>query len=143
MRTKWDPEGKVTQAKPLRDLRILVADDELFIAMDLETTLSDAGAEVVGPYTTAADALRATEEPLSAAILDIRLGQETTEDIANRLAKNSVPFLFYSGQILTGAMEVHREAPLLSKPCEPRVLVEAVSRLLGRAAVVQREPDAK
>jgi DNA-binding NarL/FixJ family response regulator len=112
---------------PLKGLRILVADDEFMIAIDLESILAEAGAEVVGPFQTAADALGAAEQPLSAAVLDIRLGEETSDRVAERLAGLGVPFLYYSGQAL-GDAGTRPAAPVLTKPCQRRVLIEAVRR---------------
>ena len=41
-------DNKREQDQPLQGMRILVADDEFLIAITIEETLSDAGAEIVG-----------------------------------------------------------------------------------------------
>ncbi|WP_431324424.1 response regulator [Rhizobium sp. YTU87027] len=93
------------------------------IALDMEATFLDAGAEVIGPCATvlaAMDAVR-NEEP-SLAILDIRLGSETTESIGDLLTEQGVPFLFYSGQALPDDMKRKRGgAVVVAKPGERKL----------------------
>jgi CheY-like chemotaxis protein len=128
MGTRAEPD------KPLRGLRILVADDEIMIALDIEATLREAGASVVGPFTTLEGALKAAaEERLSAAILDIRLGQTTTGPVAEELSNRRIPVVFYSGQALPEEMHAHApNAPLLSKPARQGAFVTAIIGLGAR-----------
>jgi len=58
--------------------RVLVVEDDYFVAVDLEGGLRDAGIEVVGPVPTAEEALALakSERPLLA-VMDIRLAGET------------------------------------------------------------------
>ena len=50
--------------------RVLVAEDEFVIALEIEEALRRAGYEVVGPAATADEAERlASKEPLDAAVL--------------------------------------------------------------------------
>src|SRR5262245_12643181 len=83
----------------LNGARVLVVEDDFFIGLELAAILTDAGAVVVGPRQTLQSALAvADDDTLSAAILDIRLGQDTVEPVARRLEEHHVPFLFYTGQ---------------------------------------------
>jgi DNA-binding NarL/FixJ family response regulator len=54
--------------------RILIVEDDFFVALDLEAGLTDAGMKVVGPARTAEEAvaLARAEKPLLA-VMDIRL----------------------------------------------------------------------
>jgi CheY-like chemotaxis protein len=55
--------------------RVLVVDDELLIALDLEQMLVDMGACVVGPATNLDSALElAANEQIDCAFLDVNLG---------------------------------------------------------------------
>jgi two-component system, response regulator PdtaR len=58
-----------------RPTRILLVEDDYFVALELEHELSEAGFEVVGIATTAEDAVKIgrSENP-DLAIMDIRLG---------------------------------------------------------------------
>jgi DNA-binding NtrC family response regulator len=122
---------KVDQAS-LKGTRILVADDEILIALDVEATLIDAGAEIAGPCTTVAAALAiAKEEQISAAMLDIRLGRETTEAVAEVLIDRGIPFVFYSGQVLPeGVRAKMPNSTVISKPADQHVLVETLAALI-------------
>lgn len=51
-------------------MRVLVVDDEFLIAVAIEETLKDAGAAIVSAATLPEALKIATEEPLSAALLD-------------------------------------------------------------------------
>jgi DNA-binding NarL/FixJ family response regulator len=54
--------------------RILIVEDDFFVALDLEAGLTDAGMKVIGPARTAEEAvaLARAEKPLLA-VMDIRL----------------------------------------------------------------------
>jgi DNA-binding response OmpR family regulator len=112
--------------------RILVADDEFLIALDVAQTLTAAGAEVVGPCTTLTHALKVSEtQVLTVALLDIRLGRDTTEAVADILHGRCIPFVFYSGQKLPESMRNRWPgARVISKPAEGRVLVNEIAGIL-------------
>jgi DNA-binding NarL/FixJ family response regulator len=79
---------------PLHGATILLAEDKVPIAFDLESILPDAGVQVLGPCSTLKSALKAaTEGEASIAVLDVRLGRKTTYHVAEVLAERCVPFL--------------------------------------------------
>jgi DNA-binding response OmpR family regulator len=111
---------------------ILVAEDEIVIAMEVQSALEDAGGHVVGPAHTLGEALElAAAEEISAAVLDLRLGNKSADRIAKVLTDRGVPFLFYSGQT---ALDPERakwpDIATVSKPASNRALVKAVVALL-------------
>ncbi len=112
--------------------RVLVVDDEAIIALDVATQLNDAGAEVIGPCSNLASAMAmARREELTAAVLDVRLGRENVQPLAELLTGAAVPFLFYSGQF--NFDDMRRQWPacaFLAKPAPARALVRAVRSLL-------------
>jgi response regulator RpfG family c-di-GMP phosphodiesterase len=124
-----EPGGERPQ--PLKDLRVLVVEDEVLIALDIQAILRDAGAEIVGPYATLPAALEAAEsEALSAAILDIRLSDRTTEAVAARLAARDIPFLFYTGQPVPAQIRTEMpDAVVLFKPVAQPILIAKVAAL--------------
>jgi CheY-like chemotaxis protein len=116
----------------LAGARILVAEDEIVIALEIRSILVDAGAEVVGPATTIESARAfAQQESLSAATLDVSLGRKTTEAIAAILSGRGIPFVFYSGQSLPTDMAARwPECPVIVKPADRRTIVSTIVTLL-------------
>lgn len=104
----------------------------MLIAMEVEFVLEDAGAEVVGPSHTLADALdRAGREDISAAVLDLRLGPFSVIPVARKLAARGIPFVFYSGQLNTDPIRAEwPDKTVISKPAQPNQIVRAVTSLL-------------
>lgn len=108
--------------------RVLVVEDEFFIADDLRSALVDAGAEVIGPVSTCAEGLAIvrTEAVISFAILDINLGGELCFPIADALMDRDVPFLFATGyeQAIVPARFAH--VVRWEKPFDLSAIIDAV-----------------
>lgn len=116
----------------LRGKAVLVVEDEILIAMEIEAILQDAGAEVIGPCSSVAEALEVLQTTeVAVASLDVRLGYETSEKIASTLSQKGIPFIFYSGQALPESIE--RFCPghaLLAKPANGEKLVSFLAAAL-------------
>jgi DNA-binding response OmpR family regulator len=127
-------DERAVDDKRLEGKRLLIADDEFLIALCIQETFRDAGAEVV-TAATLQDALKiASDEPLSAALLDVRLGRQTTEPVADVLAARAVPFVFYSGQALPALIRAkHPDARVLMKPSQQNVFVDAMLQAMRAA----------
>jgi len=106
---------------------VLIVEDDLIIALDLEEIVQRSGVKATRMASSVAEALEliaaATPE---FALLDVGLRDETSLAIADRLAALSVPFAFLTGYGAR-AMPLPRfgERPKLSKPFAA-VDVEAV-----------------
>lgn len=119
--------NEAEHAQDLRGMRVLVVDDEFLIAIAIEQTLTEAGADIVSAATLPAALKIASEEPLSAALLDVGLGRKTSEGIADILAARGIPFVFYTGQPLPDSMrEKHPAAQVLMKPIHQDAFVRAI-----------------
>jgi DNA-binding response OmpR family regulator len=106
--------------------RVLIVEDEFFIALDIGQQLADAGFEVVGPAPSVAKALSlATEPGCDVAILDVNLGSETSEPVAQRLRESDKPFVVLSGYSDT-RLPWFGGAPVLSKPLRMQDLIAAL-----------------
>jgi DNA-binding NtrC family response regulator len=111
--------------------RVLVVEDEPIVALDLERTFTEAGATVIGPAYSVAEAMElARGASVDVAILDVRLGEETSRDVVDMLTSRGVPMLIYSGQVEDMVDVASGEAIRLSKPASRRALIGAVGTLL-------------
>ena len=113
----------------LDGLRILVVEDDPIIALDVVASLASAGATVLGPAYSVAQALAIIDRsPVDAAVLDYRLEAETAAPIAYRLVSLGIPFLFHTSSRSNPAL-AHPGVPIVDKPTRPEQLVAAVSAL--------------
>lgn len=111
----------------LRDRRVLVVEDEYFIADAMERGLRREGAIVLGPAPSVAEALALLgKEAVDAAILDLNLGDEKTYPIAEALAARGVPFLFTTGYDASDVPPAWRHVPRLEKPVDVATIVRAL-----------------
>ncbi|ENZ83396.1 response regulator [Caulobacter vibrioides] len=110
---------------------MLVVEDELFVAMLVEDLLSDLGCEVVGPAASASEAVRLAErESFDLALLDVNLGDgETSFRTAEILRERGVAFAFVTGYGDQGVRPDLRDAPIVSKPIDPRQLARVIDRI--------------
>ena len=116
--------------------RCLVVDDELLIALDIEQILRAAGAASVTCLASAEEALASLRSGprFDVAVLDILLRGATRDSlsVAAALQSHSTPFIFLTG--MRGADLRPGEfpaVPVVEKPCQPAVLVEAVVRAIA------------
>ena len=116
--------------------RVLVCDDDPFLAAELEMILTDAGLEVAGPTRSVAQSFSLLDdEPVDAAVLDVNLKVERSDAIADRLAAEGIPFLFLSGYQVDILPERHRGRPYMTKPLrEPELLAILRDLLAGPPA---------
>ena len=78
--------------------RVLIVEDEYFIADDIAQVLEKAGAAVVGPAPTREAALALlTSERVDIAVLDIELHGELVFPVADYLRARAIPFIFATG----------------------------------------------
>jgi DNA-binding NtrC family response regulator len=121
------------------DRRVLVAEDEFVIALEIEDTLRRAGYEVVGPAATAGEAERlAAEEPLDAAVLDLELRDGTAVAAADALAGRGIPFVFLSGYGVEALPGHLRGRAVLDKPFAVERLPAALAETTRQQRVRER-----
>jgi CheY-like chemotaxis protein len=92
----------MAERRALQGLRVLIAEDNLFAAMELESALLDLGCEPVGPVAQLDQALRlARQEHLDGALLDVDLRGELVFAVAEELERRRIPVVFASATIPT------------------------------------------
>ena len=98
-------------------LRVLLVEDELLVAMNVEAMLDALGCVVVAAAARVDEALRVVErEALDAAVLDVSLDGQPSFPVADALAARGVPFVFATGYGASGLREDLRDRPALQKP---------------------------
>lgn len=114
-------------------LRILVVENETFVAEDIRHILEDAGHTVVGIAKTVGDALKlARKSKPQLAFLDVDLGNgESGLDAADQLAKDfGVPGVFLTDcadfRVRAMALDI-QPIGFVTKPYRPEDIVEAAS----------------
>ena len=115
----------------LKDLRILVVEDEMMVSLLIEDILSDQGCVIVGPYHRVDRALEAAcVEKLDAAVLDMNLAGVMVFPVAEALAGRGIPFVFLSGYGKIGVPPAHPEWPVCSKPFTDGELLDSLSKVM-------------
>ena len=115
--------------------RMLVVEDEFYIADEMAQALQTLGAEVVGPVPTKdkALALLASGETIDAAVLDINLKGHAVYPVADALAERGVPFVFATGYDETAVPEAYKDVPRWEKPFKPEDLARALPEIVQRS----------
>jgi DNA-binding response OmpR family regulator len=120
-------ESGTATATPLAGLRVLVVEDDYFIADEMCTALRDGGAEVVGPSPDLEHGLDMVKsERIDCAVLDINLHGNLAFDLASELRTRGTPSIFATGydqSVLPGAFS---DCVRLEKPINLGELLRAV-----------------
>lgn len=119
----------------LSNSRILIVEDEYYLADDLARVLERLGAEVIGPVGSLDEAeVLVSEGKFDCAILDINLRGEMAFPIADRLESKGIPFIVASGYNSAAIPDRFLAVPRVEKPFNPREVIAAIPNLLEIAA---------
>lgn len=115
-------------------MRVLIVEDDFFIAYDLKNQLEAAGLTVVGTAGTIPQATEIIEnESVDIAVLDINLNGTSSLPIAQQLVLARKPFLFLSGNDATVLPPEFSKYQVHTKPVLIDQLVEQLNDLAGPA----------
>ena len=118
--------------RALKGRRILVVEDEAATSLFIDEVVSSAGAVVVGPAASVAEALSLIKGGnIDCAVLDHRLVDGSSQDIADALIERGVPFIFASGYDRNGIGAHYATAPFLEKVYTSDELLQTISSLLA------------
>ena len=107
--------------------RVLVVEDDYFIAQEVARHFADGGLEVVGPCNNVEEALAAIDEARpDAAVVDINLHGDMAYGVADALVARNIPFVFATGYDATMIPERFEDVPRCLKP----VILDDLSRAL-------------
>lgn len=113
-------------------LRVIIVEDEPLLLMEMEDMLEDAGCIVAGTATRTSAALElAAASDYDVALLDMNLGGERVDAVAECIAKRGLPIIFVTGY---GARPPPRgiEASVVDKPCTPAKLLPLLGQVRER-----------
>lgn len=118
----------MTRTNTLAGRHIFIVEDDFFIAQDVAASLAAAGAQIVGPAASVAEALTlvARAESLDGALLDINLRGEMAYPVADALQVRSVPFVFATGYDRAAILARYADVPLCEKPFDPDRVARAI-----------------
>ena len=119
----------------LEGARVLLVEDEVFIAVDLQHALEAMGADVVYARTAVMASAALREGAFDAAVLDVTLGsRDTCSDIAAALLARGTPFVLHSGDLdRQGEIVANIDAPIVPKPAEPDDVVRRLAEAMVEA----------
>ena len=108
---------------------IFIVEDDCVTAMDLAETLTAAGAEIIGPAGTIANAFELLHgrPQVDIALLDVEVEGAFVFDVADELVKRAVPIVFTTGYERGEIPARFRTA----RHCEKPVGIAAIARALS------------
>ena len=109
-------------------MRVLVLEDDPFVALDLQAILEGEGHEVVGVYETLMEAGGHLQDGFDYALLDIDLIDGKSFGIAAALQEQHIPFAFVTAAHPTEVPLSFRHASFIAKPYEEWVILRSLQR---------------
>ena len=110
--------------------RILLVEDEYFLADDLKNELNSRGAKIVGPIADLSEAEdQVCRDGFDVAVIDVKLGDEFAWSIADKLMRDNIPFVFVTGYGAAAIPDRFREIKRWEKPYDMSKLTDSI-RLL-------------
>lgn len=128
----------MTEADNLNDCpTILLLEDDLLLAMDMEDHLLQTGHRIVGPFGRIADAMDAIpRNELAGAIVDLNLHGELSFPVIKMLQDHAVPVIVCSGYAdLPEVKERLKGLPMLPKPWNVQKLDSLMAETFGVRSV--------
>ncbi len=112
----------------LQDRRLLVVEDEYTVAEAMERSLRRAGAIVIGPVPSVAQALALLdrESAIDGALLDINLGRHKVYPVVDRLLARGTRCIFTTGNDPADVPAAYAHVARCEKPVGLSCVVEAL-----------------
>ena len=126
-------DGEDHGEQDLSQVELLLVEDQMLIAADVESILAEHGLEKVTTAPSVTEALRRLEKLTpDIAILDVNLGSGTSMPVAQELLRRDIPFVFATGYSDRSTIPEHLDVPVLRKPYESSALIRTISRVLEK-----------
>ena len=147
-KNRYGPTGKASRATvrvrqgaidmgppsltPLHGVRVLVVEDEPLLSLALQDILSDFGCVVAGAAARLGPALQfARELDIDIAVLDINLGGERVDPVAEVVVARGLPVVFVTGYGRDG-VPPQVLGQVVEKPYQPAILEAALRQAMGK-----------
>ena len=119
--------------KPLSGRRVLVVEDEYFLAEDIVQTLKEMGARIVGPVGELEEAtnLVNADVAIDAAVVDVNLRNELAFPLARILRARNVPFVFTTGYDCGSIEQEFQDVQHWEKPLDLAAMARDLVDLIG------------
>lgn len=117
-------------------IKVLVVEDEGFVALMIEDMLQDLGCEIVASVARLAEAQGiAASADIDLAVLDVNLDGQPSFPVAEILRDRGVPFIFSTGYGQTGLSDDFACYPLIAKPFSSAELEQAIAVVLAEGGL--------
>ena len=114
---------------------ILLVEDEALIRMMLADMVAELGYRIADEAHDLQSGLALAKScAFDLAILDVRLGSDSSEPIADVVAGRGMPLIFASGYGIGGIPDSYRDRPVLQKPFQLPQLQATIEKVLGAHA---------
>ena len=123
--------------------RILIVEDEMLVAYEMQAILIENGYECAGIAPDLAGAARFFDTPLDLALVDLNLRDGLTgPQVGARLSSAGVHVIFVTANPAMLGDGVAGAVGVLTKPTDEKTLLAAVGYALGRSRGAAAEPPA-
>src|SRR5687768_16270008 len=117
-------ENMLSDKGVLAGKSILVVEDEMLVALEIERVLSAAGSKVLGPVASISEATTIIEtQSVDLALLDINVRGEFIYPITKMLLERNIKFVFSTGYDEVSIPANLRQTPCVRKPFTPEKLI--------------------
>ena len=111
--------------------RVLIVEDQLPLALEMQKHLRDAGYRIVGPAGSQGEVERLVRSGrLDAAVIDVDSRRSAPFAVADWLAAEQVPFAVIADDTSSLPHELALR-PVITKPVSPSALVETVDHMVN------------
>jgi CheY-like chemotaxis protein len=113
----------------MKNLRILIVEDEPLVSMVLQFMIENIVSATFVIQTSVAAAEKAIQQNLDFAFLDVEVTNGKTFEIAQKLKRKQIPYVFVSGSRKDDLPHELQESAFITKPFHPAQIEEALKAL--------------
>lgn len=113
--------------------RILIVEDEMMVAMEMEAVIDDLGFEPVGIAVDSAQALALADKQPDVALVDLHLRDGLTgPDLGRRLADRGIQVVFVTANPRIVVRGIPGALGVVEKPCDNGTIASIIAFALGQ-----------